>query len=236
MLYLGLDTSGKTASVALYDSEADCLLGQISVYTARTHSQVILPYCRQLTAAAGKQLSDIDCFAVAVGPGSYTGLRIGISAVQAMAFALHKPCAGVSTLEGLAANLQSFRGEICAVMTARQTLVYAARFASDGASLRRLSEDTFLERRQLCQQLSGRKLLLCGDGAVSLCEANKSEEWWVAAPNERLQSAAGICLAARNYTPQPPESLRASYLQLTQAEQELSQRQKEQENKRNGDG
>ena len=91
MRILGIDTSGKVAAAALYDSEAGCLLAQQSVYTKRPHSQVILPLAERLLADTGLQWQDVDGFAVAKGPGSYTGLRIGIAAVKAMAYALQIP-------------------------------------------------------------------------------------------------------------------------------------------------
>ena len=119
MRILGIDTSGKVAAAALYDSEAGCLLAQQSVYTKRTHSQVILPLAERLLADTGLQWQDVDGFAVAKGPGSYTGLRIGIAAVKAMAYALQIPCVGISTLEGLAWQNLSWQGVICSVMVMR---------------------------------------------------------------------------------------------------------------------
>ena len=82
---LGLDTSGKTASAAILDTESGILLGEHTIYTSRTHSQVILPLCKNLLEECRMTPADVDCYAVAVGPGSYTGLRIGIAAVQGMA-------------------------------------------------------------------------------------------------------------------------------------------------------
>ncbi|MDE6745485.1 MAG: tRNA (adenosine(37)-N6)-threonylcarbamoyltransferase complex dimerization subunit type 1 TsaB, partial [Oscillospiraceae bacterium] len=100
MILLGIDTSGKTASVAVCTETS--VLAQTTVYTKLTHSQVILPICNDVLKSAGTELSDVDVIAAAAGPGSYTGLRIGIAAVQAMCFALDKHCIGISTLEALA--------------------------------------------------------------------------------------------------------------------------------------
>ncbi|MFQ9093939.1 MAG: tRNA (adenosine(37)-N6)-threonylcarbamoyltransferase complex dimerization subunit type 1 TsaB [Ruminococcus sp.] len=130
MRILGIDTSGKVAAAALYDSESRCLLAQQTVYTKRTHSQVILPLAERLLADTGLNWQDVDGFAAAKGPGSYTGLRIGIAAVKAMSYALQIPCVGISTLEGLAWQNLSWQGVICAVMTARQSLVYAGLYAA----------------------------------------------------------------------------------------------------------
>ena len=142
MTLLGIDTSGKTASVALCTE--DKVLAQTTVYTSLTHSQVILPLCNDVLKNAGVELSDVDGIAVAMGPGSYTGLRIGISAVKAICFAQNKPCIGISTLEGLANNVSLHKGKICAVMTARLDLVYCALFESDGCKVKRLTNDEIL--------------------------------------------------------------------------------------------
>lgn len=102
MRYLGMDTSGSVAAVALYDTEQDLFLSQQSLYTKKTHSQVILPLVERTLQDCGLTAADLDGIAVAVGPGSYTGLRIGVAAVKAMTFALQLPCFGISTLEALA--------------------------------------------------------------------------------------------------------------------------------------
>ena len=99
---LGIDTSGKNASVAVWNDGE--LRAQYFVQTRMTHSQVILPLCEKMLADLGITVKDIDRFAVAAGPGSYTGLRIGISAVKALAFGLGKKCNGISTLEAIAYN------------------------------------------------------------------------------------------------------------------------------------
>ena len=100
MQILGIDTSGKAA--ALYDTEQHCIKAQQTLYTRRTHSQVILPLAERILSDLEMTWQQVEGFAVAVGPGSYTGLRIGVAAAKAMAFALGVPCAGISTLEGLA--------------------------------------------------------------------------------------------------------------------------------------
>lgn len=216
MLILAIDTSGHTASAALL--EDNTLRGQVSLYTLRTHSQVMLPLCRQLLENAGVALPDIDLFAVADGPGSYTGLRIGISAVKGMAFALDKPCAGISTLEGMAYNLLGTRGTICCAIHARQDLHYCGIFSSDGREITRLSEDAILPQEQLLERLRAlpQPVTVCGDGAAMLLEEEPA--LLPAPPHLLLQSAAGIGLAARHAQPVTADALCARYLQATQAE------------------
>ena len=218
---LGIDTSGKVAAAALYDTEAQCLLGQQVVYTKRTHSQVILPLAERLLADTGLTWQEIDGLSAAKGPGSYTGLRIGIAAVKAMAYALQIPCAGVSTLEGLAWQNLAWNGIICSVMTARQSLVYAGIYESDGSVIRTIQPDQILPVAELDQLLEtlGKPVLLTGDGAEQL-----EENSWlkVASPATRLQNGTGICLAVQDGTRWiSPDALMPEYLQLVKAEKDL---------------
>ena len=190
MRSLGIDTSGKVAAAALYDSESRCLLAQQTVYTKRTHSQVILPLAERLLADTGLNWQDVDGFAAAKGPGSYTGLRIGIAAVKAMSYALQIPCVGISTLEGLAWQNLSWQGVICAVMTARQSLVYAGLYQSDGTQITAMQPDGMQPAAELAQQLASleQPVLLAGD-AVELFRAEQGLT--IASPMTRLQNGAG---------------------------------------------
>ena len=217
MRILGIDTSGKVAAAALYDSESRCLLAQQTVYTKRTHSQVILPLAERLLADTGLNWQDVDGFAAAKGPGSYTGLRIGIAAVKAMSYALQIPCVGISTLEGLAWQNLSWQGVICAVMTARQSLVYAGLYQSDGTQITAMQPDGMQPAAELAQQLASleQPVLLAGD-AVELFRAEQGLT--IASPMTRLQNGTGICLAAAQAQWQAPAELMPEYLQLVKAE------------------
>lgn len=216
MLILGFDTSGSTASAALLRD--DLLLAQTSLYTKRTHSQIMLPLCREMLKNAEVSVEEIDLFAAANGPGSYTGLRIGLAAVKGMAFALGKPCVGVSTLSGLAWLMAGTQGKLCSVIHARQSLYYCAVFESDGTAVSRVTEDAILEETALAELLESyhAPVLLNGDGAERI--AALSEQFTAAPPHLRLQSAVGIALAARELPHQDAVTLAASYLQETQAE------------------
>lgn len=225
MRILGIDTSGKVAAAALYDSEAGCLLAQQSVYTKRTHSQVILPLAERLLADTGLQWQDVDGFAVAKGPGSYTGLRIGIAAVKAMAYALQIPCVGISTLEGLAWQNLSWQGVICSMMTARQALIYAGLYRSDGTTVTALRPDGMQPVAELSEQLAalGEPVLLVGDAMEEIPAAAFLH---AASPATKLQNGVGICLAAAQAAWQTPEELFPEYLQLVKAEKDLQEKQR----------
>lgn len=216
MTILGIDTSGKIASVAV--STGDRVLAQTTVYTKLTHSQVILPICKDVLKNAGMELSEIDGIAAAAGPGSYTGLRIGIAAVKAMCFALDKPCIGISTLESLAYNVLLHKGVICAVMAARLDLVYCGIFRSDGKNLERLAPDRIMPLDDLKRELEALDgdIVTVGDNAEILT----GERFQAAPAPLRLQLGTSLCMAAFGKEMYSPDKLEAAYLEITKAEKD----------------
>lgn len=220
MLTLGIETSGKTASAAVM--EDGVMLGQTSVLTVKTHSQVILPMVKKLIADCERDIKDVGRIAVGAGPGSYTGIRIGVAAVKAMAFSLGIQCCGISTLEGLAYNFPA-DGIVCPVMKARQKLVYAAVFRFCNGVAERLADDMIVESEKLDDILKvyNEKIILTGDGAESFAEEFSNPLYRLSPVHLRNQNAAGICLAAENHGFYSPEKLEASYLQLVKAEKDL---------------
>lgn len=222
MLILGIDTSGKMASVSLMQD--DVLLAENSVYTTLTHSQIIMPMCKKLLESVGKTLQDVNRIVVSCGPGSYTGLRIGISGVKAMCFALNIGCNGISTLESLAYNVFGFDGVICSIMKARLDLVYCGLFQSDMKSIIRYSDDCILEKSMLFEKLSNidKNIILVGDGAEDFYSSYEfKSNVALASVKDRLQSASSLCEIARNLEPQTPQDVQALYLQPTKAEKDL---------------
>ena len=228
MLLLGIDTSGKTASAALFDSETELFLAQSTVYTQKTHSQVIMPMVKDIMAQAGKELSDLGGIAVANGPGSYTGLRIGVAAVKALSFGLGVKCCGVSTLLGLACNNLAYKGHICSIMRARGELVYTCTYNSDGYAVEQVSPEQIISRDELAETLAlqGKEVLLCGDGAADFFNDYRSPMFVIAPPQSRLQNACGICLAGASLKLIEPDELEVSYLQKVKAEKDLEDKNK----------
>ena len=225
LLILGIDTSGKTAAAALCSDNA--LQAQKSVYTRFTHSQVILPMVRELLSDCGATLQEIDRFAVTVGPGSYTGLRIGISAVRAMAYALDKPCAAVSTLESLAWSCLPFDGLICPIMKARGELVYSGLFKSDSVRLLREKKDKLTSQKDLYIEIAQcGKIMLTGDGAEDFFKEFSPKNTVLSPVTMRMQNAASLCLAAAYAEPVSYDMLSADYFEITKAEKELLQKNK----------
>ncbi|MGN1133534.1 MAG: tRNA (adenosine(37)-N6)-threonylcarbamoyltransferase complex dimerization subunit type 1 TsaB [Oscillospiraceae bacterium] len=222
---LGIDTSGKVASVAFADNGT--LVCEKILLTKLTHSQIILPMVKEVMAESGVDFSEIDCIAIADGPGSYTGLRIGIAAVKGIC--LGSPdikCAAVSTLESLAYNCVSFCGKIISVMKARVGVVYEGEFISDGTKLERAADDKVAKESDLFENLAvNEKIMLTGDYAKDIKEKYFAENENVicAAAENRLQRASSLCMAVRNNEDlivSSADVLEPAYLQATKAEKD----------------
>lgn len=208
-MILGIDTSGNTCSVALYHNEKSRLLGEVSIYSARTHSQMLMPMIEKLLSDFGLGLHNLDLITVAHGPGSYTGLRIGISAALGLVYGLGISCAGISTLKGLAANVCSFDGFICAIIKARQNLVYTGIYDNN---LKVILPDCVIATDELAGVLSKLdKVILVGDSAEDFY--NEHSQYKLAPYHMLLQHASGICYAARSCDIVMPEDLKPVYLQ-----------------------
>lgn len=229
MLILAIDSSASPASAAVLEDGK--LLGEFFVNTKQTHSQTLLPMVEGLLKALGKTCGEIDLFAVSSGPGSFTGVRIGVACVKGMAMPGDTPCCGVSTLEAVAMGGLSCEGALlCAVMDARCGQVYNALFRVEQGALRRLTEDRALSLEDLEAECApfGEQVVLFGDGAV-LCHKTFSKWGARLAPEPvRFQRASSVALAAaemagRKETVTAAELL-PGYLRLPQAERELKKR------------
>ena len=164
MKILSVDTSATAASVAL--SEEGKLIGETFINTSLTHSQTLIPMVEQLLNNTKTEISDIDAIAVNAGPGSFTGVRIGVAAVKGLAFANNIPCVSVSTLESMAYNFLSTDCIVCAVMDARCSQVYNALFEIKNGVVTRLCDDRALSLDDLKNELlsvDGR-IIIAGDG------------------------------------------------------------------------
>ena len=228
MLILGIDTCCMPASAAVYDGAK--IIGEYTLNNGRTHSQKIMPMIAELLDSLGLKPGDIDCFAVAAGPGSFTGVRIGAATIKALARGAGKPCAAVSTLLGLANNARFFDGVICPIMDARRGQVYNALFSGDG-SLIRLTPDRAIALSELLSGLDGKRALFIGDGVPvhrGEIEARMGERAAFAPANALLNSAASVaCVAAEMYEKGETVSyseLVPNYITLSQAERERKEK------------
>lgn len=232
MKILSIDTSAAPASCALNcDGE---LLGESYVNVKLTHSETLLPMVEGMLRSAKCEMREVDAFAVSVGPGSFTGVRIGVAAVKGMAFAGDKPCVAVSTLEAMAQPLKFTKGLICAAMDARCNQVYNALFLSDGTAVTRLCEDRALMLDELKSELAAMTngeykntpIYFVGDGAKLAFDAMGEMAGKILLPHShRYQRASGVAAVAERKIATgetlSAASLMPSYLRLPQAQREL---------------
>ena len=231
MLILALESSAKAASVALMqDAE---LLAQYSQCSGLTHSRTLLPMVEDMLKNTDKKIADVDFIAVAHGPGSFTGIRIGVSTVKGLAWASDKKCVGVSTLAAMAWHGAAAGGLVCPVMDARRSQVYNALFEIKDGAPERLCRDRAIALSELAAELKGydREVLLVGDGARLSFDYLTAEgiSCRIAPQNLVYQSAWGVGMEALRIEPGTADDLLPVYLRLSQAERERQARLRESE-------
>ena len=226
MLILAFESSAKPASAALVKDGQ--LLSQYMQCSALTHSRTLLPMAEDMLKNAELRLSDVDLIAVAHGPGSFTGIRIGVATVKGLAWAAEKPCVGVSTLEAMAWHGLAVGGYICPVMDARRSQVYNALFKIEHGRPVRMTEDRPIALDELSKEVTALNapVLLVGDGAALCFEYFTAHgvPCVMAPDNLRWQDAWGVAMAAADKTPGNADELLPVYLRLSQAERERQER------------
>ena len=229
MLTLAFESSAKAASVALCDDGR--LIAQYFQSSGLTHSRTLLPMAEDLLKNTEHKLSDIELLAVAHGPGSFTGIRIGVSTVKGLGWGGDIPCVGVSTLEAMAwtGASQPENTVICCCMDARRSQVYNALFAIKEGRPVRLCPDRAISLDDLEKDIKNQEncVFLVGDGA-QLCynhlQKISDPVIRLAPEGQRMQSAWGVAMAAADKVPGTSESLLPVYLRLSQAERERQAR------------
>ena len=230
MLILAFETSAKAASVAL--TENGKLLGESYQNTGLTHSQTLMVMAEDVLKQCGKLSADVEAVAVAEGPGSFTGVRIGVAAAKGFAWGSEIPCYGVSTLEAMAESLGAFDGYVCPCMDARRSQVYNALFYVNQGVLTRVTPDRAISLQELGQELKSleKNVFLVGDGSV-LCYNTLLESVpnLVCPPEHRMhQRAVGVALLAEKKQAAGDSgdgnALTPNYLRLSQAERERAEK------------
>lgn len=230
MLILAFESSAKAASVALL--REDALLGEYYQNCGQTHSRTLLKMAEDLMENCSVQPEEITAVACAAGPGSFTGVRIGVAAAKGFAWGQEVPCVGVSTLEAMAYQAGCFEGLVVCAMDARRDQIYHAVFSCQAGQLTRLREDCALSLEDAAQALKKEKKskIIVGDGA-QLCynSLRKTVSDCVLAPEQlRYQRASGVALAARSLLLKGEGGntalLAPNYLRLSQAERERNER------------
>lgn len=230
MTILAFETSAKSASAAL--CREGLLLGEIYQNTGMTHSETLLQMAQQLLGNCAMTPEDVDAVAVAAGPGSFTGVRIGVAAAKGFAWGWELPCVGVSTLEAMAVALDAWDGIVCPVMDARRNQVYNALFSVSCGKYTRIREDRAISLRDLGAELQNfqKPIFLVGDGSVLCYNALLEIVPALVLPREhrRHQRAAGVAVVGQRLldegAPSDGGALVPNYLRLSQAERERLER------------
>ena len=232
MLILAFETSAKAGSAALLQD--GILLGESYQNTGLTHSQTLMAMAESMLAQCGKTPRQVEAVAVAAGPGSFTGVRIGVAAAKGFAWGNQIPCYGVSTLEAMAESLAIWDGYVLPVMDARRAQVYTALFRAEKGMLTRQMEDSAISLEELGETVKKleKPIFLVGDGSV-LCYNTLKDlcEMLILPPEHRMhQRASGVALVARKKIaagePGDGGSLKPNYLRLSQAERERKEKEK----------
>lgn len=228
MKILALDTTAQVCTVAVTEDKR--LIAEMTVNTGNTHSETLLPLVEQILKISELSLDDIDCFACSTGPGSFTGVRIGVATIKGIAYGKNKPCVSVSTLDALAYNLAGYGGILCPVMNARRNQVYNALFEWDGEKIVRLCPDRALSIEELDEELSviGKKIYLSGDGYDITAKGFKKTSVEYVPERARHQSGYSVaCCALEKIISGDTLSDSAIvpiYLRPSQAERERNER------------
>lgn len=218
MYMLSVDSSAVTASACL--TEDGRVIKSEFINKGLTHSETLLPMIERVMADV--DYKSLGAIAVNAGPGSFTGVRIGIAAVKGLAFPNNTPCIAVSTLESIAYNFIDIDCVVCAVMDARRMQFYNALFKIENGVVHRLCEDRVISLDDLKAELVNyENVIVAGDGA-GLCFNNAGLDNLTIADDDRIyQNAVGVSLAALNKEKVSPDAILPVYLRLSQAEREL---------------
>ncbi len=231
MKILGIECCTKACSAALYEDGK--ITASFSLNGTLTHSETLLPIIKSIYEISSSNLDDTDYIAVTIGPGSFTGIRIGLATAKGIAQGKDKPMIGLSSLEALCYNVSDFDGIICPCLDARRAQVYNAVFEFREGNLFRLCEDRALSVDELKDELKkyDKPIMFLGDGARlvydSIADGTKKV---FAGENDIYLRADSVCLAAANevglctFRPQNFKDITPVYLRLSQAEREKKER------------
>lgn len=217
-MILSIDSSAVTASAALTDG--DKVIKSEFINAGLTHSETLLPMIKRVMA--GYSTSDLDAIAVTAGPGSFTGVRIGVATVKGIAFENNTPCISVSTLEAIAYNFTDTDCIVCAVMDARRMQFYNALFEVKNGKVNRICDDRAISIDDLRKELSAyENAVIAGDGAELCYNSIGLDNVILADENRRYQNGIGVSRAAEYKEKITAAELMPVYLRLSQAEREL---------------
>lgn len=231
MKILGIDSSGLVASVALAEEEQ--MVAEYTVNYKKTHSQTLLPMLDEIAKMVELDLNTIDAIAVAAGPGSFTGLRIGSATAKGLGLALQKPLIAIPTVEGIACNLWGTDKLICPMMDARRNQVYTGFYEFEGDTLKIIEDQMAVSVGELAEKINGynREVIFLGDGVPvykELLKEKLSVAYSFAPPHMARQRAGALAWRAFSYAKegkiQTAREHQPDYLRLSQAERERAEK------------
>lgn len=232
MKILALDSSGLVASVAIVTEDA--VLAEYTVNYKKTHSQTLLPMLNEIVGMVELDLKEVDAIAIAAGPGSFTGLRIGSATAKGLGLAMNKPIVAVPTLDGLAYNLYGTKSIVCPMMDARRSQVYTGLYEFDHKEFRVIKEQTAVAVEEILEEINqlGREVVFLGDGAAVnqelICEKTKVEYSFAPIHMNRQRAGAVGAIGLELFKKGQVESAdrhEPVYLRVSQAERERAERQ-----------
>ena len=232
MKVLGIDSSGMVASIAVVEDMQ--MLGEYTINYKKTHSQTLLPMLDEVAKMIELDLADIDVIAVAAGPGSFTGLRIGSATAKGLGLALKKPLVSVPTLEGIAFNFCGSDKVICPMMDARRSQVYTGIYEFDGNTLRKVEDQMAVPVEEILEKLNtiGKEVVLAGDGVpvyMEQIEKYLKVPYLVAPAHLNRQRAGAVAVLGMQYAKEGKTEMamehQPDYLRLSQAERERAEKQ-----------
>lgn len=232
MKVLGIDSSGMVASIAVVEDMQ--MLGEYTINYKKTHSQTLLPMLDEVAKMIELDLADIDVIAVAAGPGSFTGLRIGSATAKGLGLALKKPLVSVPTLEGIAFNFCGSGKVICPMMDARRSQVYTGIYEFDGNTLRKVEDQMAVPVEEILEKLNiiGKEVVLAGDGVpvyMEQIEKYLKVPYLVAPAHLNRQRAGAVAVLGMQYAKEGKTETamehQPDYLRLSQAERERAEKQ-----------
>lgn len=233
MKILAIDSSGLVASIAIMSD--DKLIAEYTINYKKTHSQTLLPMIDEVVKMLGMELGEIDAIAIASGPGSFTGLRIGSATVKGLGLALKKPIISIPTVDGLAYNLFGTDKIICPLMDAKRNQVYTGLYGFVRGEFQVISKQKAVALDEIIEEINklGRDVIYLGDGVITYKEliTNKTLVNFDFAPSHLTNQRAGAIasLAAiyyKNGITETSNMHKPTYLRLSQAERELAEKNK----------
>lgn len=232
MKILGIDTSTMAANVAVL--EDDKLICEYTINTKKTHSQKLMPMIENMLKTSDVEIKDIDAIGICVGPGSFTGLRIGMATAKAMAHVNNIPLIGVNSLEILGSNIEFSNKKICAILDAQRNQVYTCKYIFENNKSKALEEISIKPIDDLLEELhaTGEEWVIVGEAVYKYKEKIESvSNITISSPSNHITKASSLCVLAKDKLEQNIEihncyDINPMYIRKSQAEEQYEEKQK----------